>query len=70
MTRTSIPKLHSIKYKHEGLNARNVEIHPDKYDYVRVLQDKIQDAIDSYGYNLSSAEVVGTLEYVKRDLLS
>ncbi len=65
--KVSIPKLHSIKYKN-GIMAGGVESHPDKFRYIAELHDRISDVIQDYG-NMSTAEVVGVLERVKKEYL-
>ena len=65
--KTSIPKLHSIKYKN-GTRALNVVKHPDASSHVRELIYHVDNCINEHGHNMSLAEVVGCLEFVKRDL--
>lgn len=65
--KTSIPKLHSITYK-EGIMAENVDMHPVDFKYTNELFDRLSEVIGDYG-NLTCYEVVGVLEYVKKDYL-
>ena len=67
MIRTSIPKISSFRLKN-GIQAKNIEIHPNKYDSAGNLHNHIMMVIDGYGANLSKAEIIGVLEFVKLDI--
>lgn len=67
--KTSIPKLHSYKSK-AGITSKNVYIHPNKSEHIGVLHDTILWDINEIGHNMSSAEVVGVLEYVKENFIN
>lgn len=65
--KTSIPKLHHIKWKDSGFRAANIKNHPDKNNHLADLKRDLDAVLDVRGKNMSLCEIVGVLEFIKME---
>ena len=66
--KTSIPKLHSYKLK-SGIQSEGIETHPTRHNHLNEFMDALHYTTDVSGRNLSMAEIIGCIEFLKRDLM-